>query len=125
MDMRIQMIGILLVVSLVALPMLLGLASQDSTIQSGQHNLPDVIIAEQCSFEPSDVVVKVGQTVRIGVLSSMVASASDSILIPALGIAKPITGSGPTFVEVTPDTPGEYPFWCSACQSGGLVTVTL
>jgi len=123
MDMLRQTNGLIFVLFFVALPIALGFARQDSVKHDMQRVLPEVIVTEQCTFEPKEVVVKAGQTVRIGIVSSMQASVSDSLLIPELGISLPLSGSGPTFVEVTPDTPGDYSFWCSACLSVGQLRV--
>ena len=118
-----QIFGIISVILFIMFPVILGFGPQGSVKHEITRVPTNIIISEQCTFEPNVATVKVGQTVRIGVVSSMQASALDSLLIPALEISTPLLGSVPTFVEVTPDTPGEYSFWCSACLSTGQIQV--
>ncbi len=74
------------------------------------------IVAKQWSFEPSEIRVKVGDTVRLKIRSIDV---SHGLSIPDLGVNSYIEPGKETVVEFKATKAGRFPFFCSVyCGEG-------
>ena len=76
---------------------------------------PDVAVrVSKRGFEPSRITVRRGETTRL-VLQS--AGGEHCFAIDALRIEKRIVPGRPTRLDLTPDRPGVFPFYC--CLESG------
>jgi cytochrome c oxidase subunit 2 len=74
------------------------------------------IHAKRFAFEPAEITVKKGETVKLSLVSDDVAH---SLLISEVGINAAMTKGHPTTVEITPDKVGDFPGRCGKfCGSG-------
>jgi plastocyanin domain-containing protein len=74
-------------------------------------------------YEPSRVVVKAGQPVRLNFLRRDPNSCLEQVLLPDFQIAQALELNRVTPVEFTPEKPGQYPFTCGMNMFRGVVEV--
>jgi plastocyanin domain-containing protein len=74
-------------------------------------------------YEPSRVVVRAGQPVRLNFLRRDPNSCLEQVLLPDFHIAQALELNRVTPVEFTPDKPGQYPFTCGMNLFRGVVEV--
>jgi len=99
-----------------ALAAAIFLAAAGAAARSG----PEVSIrASDSGFEPSEVVIRKGEAVRI-VLSS--ADREHCFAVDALRVEKRILPGRPTGFDFTPERAGRFPFYC-CLESGAQADV--
>jgi cytochrome c oxidase subunit 2 len=74
------------------------------------------IHARRFSFDPSEINLKKGETVKLRLISDDVAH---SLVVPGLKINAPMVKSHPTEITVTPESTGDFKGQCGKfCGSG-------
>lgn len=96
-----------------ALLLLIAAGSQGSAQSADQ---PIVIHAKRFSFQPSEITLHKGQTVKLDITSEDV---THSLLVPGLNINAPATKGHVTEISVTPEKIGDFHGKCGRfCGSG-------
>jgi plastocyanin domain-containing protein len=83
----------------------------------------EVRVAVAGGYQPSVIEVRAGQPVRLVFRREEVAGCSDTVLLPAWGIAQRLPAHQDTVVEFTPQRPGEYEFTCGMHMLRGTIVV--
>lgn len=98
-----------------------------SKIQSQQakasEGIQEMTITVDGGYEPSRVVVKVGQPVRLNFVRRDPSSCLEKVLFPDFHISQNLPLDNITEVEFTPEKPGEYLFTCGMNMFHGVVEV--
>lgn len=92
--------------------------AKKSTLDQGVQKLT---IQVDGGYEPSQVVVKVGQPVQLNFFRRDPSSCLEKVLLPDFRIAADLPLNQETAIEFTPDKPGEYPFTCGMNMFRGVV----
>ena len=87
------------------------------------QGIQEVTITVDGGYEPSRVVVNVGQPVRLNFLRRDPSSCLEKVLLPDFHIAQDLDLNHVTPIEFTPEKPGEYPFTCGMNMFRGVVEV--
>jgi plastocyanin domain-containing protein len=87
------------------------------------QGIQEVTITVDGGYEPSRVVVQVGQLVRLHFFRKDPSSCLEEIRIPDFHIAQNLLLNQVTTVEFTPTQPGHYEFACSMNMFRGVVEV--
>jgi plastocyanin domain-containing protein len=100
------------------------LLSKKQTQQAESHEgVQELAITVDGGYEPSHVVVKAGQPVRLNFLRRDPSSCLEKVLLPDFHIAGDLALNQVTSVEFTPQKPGEYLFTCGMNMFRGVVEV--
>jgi plastocyanin domain-containing protein len=93
--------------------------------RSAQTNrgIQEVTITVDGGYEPSRVVVKAGQPVRLNFLRRDKSSCLEKVVFPDFHIAQDLALDRVTPVEFTPQLPGEYTFACGMNMFRGAIEV--
>ena len=83
----------------------------------------EVRIIVRGGYDPAVVEARAGQLVRLVFRREEVEGCSDTVLLPAWGIAERLPAHEDTVVEFTPTEPGEYEFTCGMHMMRGKVIV--
>jgi plastocyanin domain-containing protein len=94
--------------------------AKQSTLDQGVQKLT---IQVDGGYEPSQVVVKAGQPVRLNFFRRDPSSCLEKVLLPDFQIAADLPLNQETAIEFTPDQPGEYPFTYGMNMFRGVVKV--
>jgi len=88
-----------------------------------KQGVQEVNITVDGGYDPSQVVVRAGQPVRLNFFRKDPSSCLETVLVPDFHIARDLRLNQVTSVEFTPEKPGEYPFTCGMNMFRGLVEV--
>lgn len=83
----------------------------------------EVRITVRGGYDPPRIEVRAGLPVRLVFRREEVAGCSDTVLIPAWGIAQRLPAGEDTAVEFTPETRGEFEFACGMHMMRGSIVV--
>ena len=87
------------------------------------QGIQELTITVDGGYEPSRVVVKAGQFVRLNFLRRDPSSCLEKVLLPDFHIAQDLDLNQVTSVEFTPEKPGQYTFTCGMNMFRGVVEV--
>lgn len=88
-----------------------------------RQGVQELTINVDGGYEPSRVVVNVGQPVRLNFFRRDPSSCLEKVVLPDFHIAQDLDLNHVTLVEFTPRKPGEYPFRCGMNMFRGVVKV--
>jgi plastocyanin domain-containing protein len=74
--------------------------------------IQEIDITVQGGYRPSEIVVKVGQLVRLNFTRRESSACSEEIVFPDFGLRSHLPQDQTVTLEVTPKQPGEYEFAC-------------
>jgi plastocyanin domain-containing protein len=94
--------------------------SQQAQAQGG---IQEVTVTVDGGYEPSRIVVQVGQPVRLNFLRRDPSSCLEEVRLPDFHIAQNLTLNKITAVEFTPTAPGSYEFACGMNMFRGVIEV--
>ena len=81
----------------------------------------EVVVEVNGGYEPSLITVKAGHTVRLIFDRQEENGCSEEIVIPDFGIRKFLPAFKKTTIEITPKSPGRYPFTCGMSMLHGTI----
>lgn len=87
------------------------------------EGVQEMTITVDGGYEPSRIVVKVGQPVRLNFVRRDSSSCLEKVLFPDFHIAENLALNSITKVEFTPEKSGEFPFTCGMNMFHGVVEV--
>ena len=87
------------------------------------EGIQEMTITVDGGYEPSRVVVKVGQPVRLNFVRRDPSSCLEKVLFPDFHISQNLALNNITKVEFTPEKPGEFPFTCGMNMFHGVIEV--
>jgi plastocyanin domain-containing protein len=107
---------------------------RSQTADTTREGIQEIAITVDGGYEPSQVIVKVGQPVRLNFFRRDPSSCLEQVRFPDFHIAQDLKLNQITPIEFTPQIPGEYSFTCGmnmfrgtlevqASESADLVTV--
>ncbi|MBD1996930.1 cupredoxin domain-containing protein [Leptolyngbya sp. FACHB-541] len=88
-----------------------------------QGGVQEVTVTVDGGYEPSQIVVKAGQLVRLNFDRKDPSSCLEEVHFPDFRIAQDLPLNRTTAIEFTPDKPGRYEFTCSMNMFRGVVEV--
>jgi plastocyanin domain-containing protein len=88
-----------------------------------QGGIQAVTVTVDGGYEPSRIVVQVGQPVRLNFDRRDPSSCLEEVRIPGFRIAQKLTLNQITPIEFTPDKPGRYEFSCGMSMFRGVIEV--
>lgn len=88
-----------------------------------QRGIQEVTVTVDGGYEPSQIVVQVGQLVRLNFDRKDPSSCLEEVRFPDFRIAQMLTLNQVTPIEFTPDKPGRYEFSCGMNMFRGVVEV--
>ncbi len=94
--------------------------SRQATVQGG---IQEVTVTVDGGYEPSQIVVQVGQPVRLNFERKDASSCLEEVRFPDFHIARELPLNQTTAIEFTPDKPGKYEFTCGMNMFRGMVEV--
>lgn len=110
--------------ALIGLELWWFLLSQPKSQQAAAHQgVQEMTITVDGGYEPSRIIVKAGQAVRLNFLRRDPSSCLERVLLPDFHIAENLTLNQTTSVEFTPEKPGQYAFTCGMNMFRGVVEV--
>ncbi len=77
-----------------------------------QTGIQEVDITVQGGYRPAEIVVKVGQRVRLNFTRRESSACSEEIVFPDFGLRSHLPQNETISLEMTPSKPGEYEFVC-------------
>jgi plastocyanin domain-containing protein len=111
-------------IALISLELWWFLVSKSQARQAEAHQgIQELTITVDGGYEPSRVVVKAGQFVRLNFLRRDPSSCLEKVLLPDFHIAQDLDLNQVTSVEFTPEKPGQYTFTCGMNMFRGVVEV--
>lgn len=99
------------------------LSKPKSQKAAARNGIQDVAIAVDGGYEPSRIVVKAGQPVRLNFLRRDPSSCLEEVRLPEFRIAQELPLNEVTTVEFTPNQPGSYEFTCGMNMFRGTIQV--
>lgn len=97
--------------------------TQAQAANTSQGNIQEVMITVDGGYDPSRVIVHVGQPVRLNFLRRDPSSCLEQVLLPDFHIAQNLNLNHTTPVEFTPEKPGQYAFTCGMNMFRGVIEV--
>jgi plastocyanin domain-containing protein len=94
--------------------------SQKAEIKQG---IQEVIITVDGGYEPNQIVVNVGQPVRLNFYRKDPSNCLEEVRFPDFQIAQQLSLNQVTPIEFTPDKPGIYTFSCGMNMFRGIIEV--
>lgn len=88
------------------------------------NEVQEVLITIDGGYRPDQVIVNVGEPVRLSFHRLDSNSCLDEVLIPDFGISTRLPVGQTTTVEFTPGSVGEYAFTCGMRMFRGVIEVT-
>ena len=88
-----------------------------------QGGIQEVTVTVDGGYDPSRIVVQVGQPVRLNFLRRDPSSCLEEVRLPDFHIAQTLTLNKITVVEFTPTAPGSYEFACGMNMFRGVIEV--
>jgi len=86
-------------------------------------DIQEVTVTVDGGYEPSQIVVQVGQPVRLNFDRKDPSSCLEEVRLPDFRIARELPLNQVTAIEFTPDKPGRYEFTCGMNMFRGVVEV--
>lgn len=86
-----------------------------------QEGIQDVTVTVDGGYEPSRIIVQVGQPVRLNFLRKDPSRCLEEVRLPDFHIAQHLPLNEVTTVEFTPTKPGSYEFACGMNMFRGVV----
>lgn len=99
------------------------LSKPKSQSVSAREGIQEVDIIVDGGYDPSRIVVEVGQLVRLNFLRKDKSSCLEEVRLPEFHIAQNLPLNQVTTVEFTPTKPGKYEFACGMNMFRGVVEV--
>ena len=100
------------------------LLSKKQTQKVASHEgVQELAITVDGGYEPSRVVVKAGQPVRLSFLRRDPSSCLEKVVFPDFHLARDLVLNRVISVEFTPQKPGEYLFTCGMNMFQGVIEV--
>ncbi len=99
------------------------LSKPKSQKAKSQQGIQELDITVDGGYEPSQIVVQVGQPVRLNFLRKDKSSCLEQVLIPDFHIAADLPLNKVTSVEFTPEKAGDYLFTCGMNMFRGVIEV--
>lgn len=87
------------------------------------QGIQELTITVDGGYEPSRIVVNLGQPVRLNFFRRDPSSCLETVLLPDFHIAQDLDLNHVTPIEFTPEKPGQYPFTCGMNMYRGVVEV--
>ncbi|MBW4685697.1 MAG: cupredoxin domain-containing protein [Komarekiella atlantica HA4396-MV6] len=94
-----------------------------ATKANSEQGIQELIINVDGGYEPSRVIVKSGQPVRLNFFRRDPSSCLEKVLLPDFHIAQDLPLNHITPIEFTPPKPGQYQFTCGMNMFRGVVEV--
>ncbi|BAZ46912.1 hypothetical protein NIES4102_39580 (plasmid) [Chondrocystis sp. NIES-4102] len=88
-----------------------------------QGDIQEITVTVDGGYEPSQIVVRGGQKVRLNFDRKDASSCLEEVRFPDLGIAQILPLNRVTPIEFTPQKPGRYEFTCGMNMFRGVVEV--
>lgn len=98
-------------------------SKQKAQQAESDRGIQEVTITVDGGYEPSRVIVNVGQPVRLNFFRRDSSSCLEKVLFPDFHIAQDLAIDRVTPVEFTPESPGQYSFTCGMNMFRGVVEV--
>jgi plastocyanin domain-containing protein len=89
-----------------------------------REGIQEVTITVDGGYDPSRIVVQVGQPVRLNFLRRDPSSCLEEVRLPDFHIAQNLALNKVTAIEFTPTKPGNYEFVCGMNMFRGVIEVT-
>jgi plastocyanin domain-containing protein len=86
-----------------------------------QRGIQEVTVTVDGGYEPSQIVVQVGQPVRLNFYRKDPSSCLEEVLFPDFHIAKELPLNQTTAIDFTANEPGQYEFTCGMNMFRGIV----
>lgn len=99
------------------------LSKPKSQMVAAREGIQEITITVDGGYEPSQIVVYAGQTVRLNFLRHDPSSCLESVRLPDFHIAQNLRLNQVTTVEFTPTQPGSYEFTCGMNMFRGIIEV--
>ncbi|MBW4490098.1 MAG: cupredoxin domain-containing protein [Trichocoleus desertorum ATA4-8-CV12] len=110
--------------SLVGLELWWFLLSKPKARQAAiQAGVQEVTVTVDGGYEPSQIVVQVGQPVRLNFDRKDPSSCLEEVRLPDFHIAQALPLNRTTAIEFTPNKPGRYEFTCGMNMFRGVIEV--
>ncbi|PHJ67316.1 hypothetical protein VF14_00375 [Nostoc linckia z18] len=111
-------------VGLIGLELWWFLFSKNKAIKANLgQGIQELTINVDGGYEPSRVIVKSGQPVRLNFFRRDPSSCLEKVLLPDFHIAQDLALNHVTPIEFTPSKPGQYQFTCGMNMFRGVVEV--
>jgi plastocyanin domain-containing protein len=88
-----------------------------------QEGIQEITVTVDGGYEPSQIVVRAGQKVRLNFDRQDASSCLEEVHFPDFQIAQALPLNKVTPIEFTPDKPGRYEFTCGMNMFRGIVEV--
>ena len=82
------------------------------TAGTKERGMQEVDVTVKGGYQPSAIVVKAGQTVRLNFTRREASTCGEEVVIPDFGKRAHLPQGQTVSIEVLPDKPGEYEFTC-------------
>jgi len=79
---------------------------------ASESGVQEIDITVQGGYRPAEIVVKVGQLVRLNFTRRESSACSEEIVFPDFGLRSHLPQNETVTLEMTPSKPGEYEFAC-------------
>jgi plastocyanin domain-containing protein len=99
------------------------LAKPKSRQATARKGVQEITITVDGGYEPSQIVVQAGQTLRLNFVRRDPSSCLAKVQFPDFHIARELPLDRTTPIEFTPDRPGRYEFTCGMNMFRGVVEV--
>jgi plastocyanin domain-containing protein len=99
------------------------LSKPKSARATAREGIQEVTVTVDGGYEPSQIVVQAGQTVRLNFDRKDASSCLEEVRFPDFGIAQALPLNRVTPIEFTPLKPGKYEFTCGMNMFRGVVEV--
>jgi plastocyanin domain-containing protein len=90
---------------------------------STQGGVQEVTVTVDGGYEPSQILVQAGQSVRLNFYRKDPSSCLEEVRLPDFHIAQQLGLNQTTPIEFTPDKPGKYEFTCGMNMFRGFIEV--
>ena len=111
-------------VGLIGLELWWFLLSKPKSQKAEAHEgIAEITVTVDGGYEPSRIVVQLGQTVKLNFLRRDPSSCLEEVRFPDFHIAQNLPLNAVTTVEFTPTQPGSYEFACGMNMFRGMIEV--
>lgn len=93
------------------------------TAAVASEGVQDVRITVKDGYTPDTIVVQAGVPVRLHFYRDETVDCSERVVFDAFGINRELPAFQTTTIELTPETPGEFPFRCGMSMLKGRLVV--